>query len=105
MNLLNEALWTARQRVRLIGYGRGQYQVSWYDANAHAWRQGHTGTHAYAIATAREIKIQIALERLGLPDADAIAHVLAQEPGRFELVVRNYVNVHDLKAITTRSDD
>src|SRR6185437_11222321 len=89
---ITEAIKTARQRVTIISYGLGQFQVHTYLPERNATWMGNMTNHAMAIATARENKIRIALELMGVEDAGMEANILCQDEGRFEDVVRSFLD-------------
>jgi hypothetical protein len=85
----SRAIAVARSRVHVTPYGRGQYAVhAWSPRHDATWVGRMTDWHA-ASSEAKLARIRSALELAGLEDADERAWMLAQEEGRWDMLVRH----------------
>jgi len=79
-----QAIRIARLRVRLVGFGGGEWSVSWRDeARDATWHSEHMDWQ-HALAYRRAALIEEALELLGHADPGLEANILAEQPGRWE---------------------
>ena len=85
-----KAIRRARERVRLVSYGKNQWTVYTWSPKHNATWMSHMMEHARAAAYAREIRIREALTFLGVDDPDVEAMVLADREGRWDDLVREF---------------
>ena len=86
---ITQALKIAGSRVAIVAFGDG-YQIHEYRPAARATHVSHSMTWAYAVGCAKEVKIRIALDLLGVEDAYDAAHQLAEQPGAWRDLVRQF---------------
>lgn len=84
----SKAIKIARERVRVVGYGDGRWQVHEHRPAQNVTFLSGMTSHERVVAQAKEARIKIALDLLGVEDAGAIASVLVDEPGRAEDLIR-----------------
>ena len=88
-----QAIRLARKRVRLIGFGRGEWAVYWYDEERDAtWHSEHMDW-IHACAYRRAALIEEALELLGFEDAGCEANNLAEKEGRWTDLLPDAENI------------
>ncbi len=90
---INQAISRARKRVAVIHYGRDDFVVQHIDGKNNT-RESHHMDRVSSQAYAKEKRIDIALEYLGIDEQGAIANGLAEESGRWDVLVRFYAENH-----------
>lgn len=87
---LTQAIKTARDRVRVTPWGRGQWSVNEWSPRHNATIQGQMTDRWRAVSQAKEARIRVALELLEVEDAGAVANGLAYEEGGWEDLLRSW---------------
>lgn len=88
---LTQAIKRARDRVRVVHYGRDDFVIQRYIPKMNATTESNHMDRWRAQAHAKEARIALALELYGTDDPDMHANGLAQEAGRWDAIVRDFV--------------
>ncbi len=86
----SQAIKAAKRRVSMHRFGN-QWVVNVYDAERRAWWQGNPTEWDRAKGAYREDLIREALDEMGVDEADYHASVLCEQDGKWESLVRGFV--------------